>query len=504
MSFIFCVSVLILCMYVSYQVAQEVAKIAERSPIYDCTSELPSPDRPPDQVCSYVSIHTKVADKAKSYLSKYAQFVVEYVIEWEKVVTARVSTGLKTAEKLRVDLDHYQQKVESLRLSANQSMARGKMVDSKTADKLTRNEEKFMKSKQEYDVFATELCVLIEEVTERSWRDLHPLLIKLAQFDMTMSDDESKMMGQLNQVVKELKDAAQKNGLSPQPRLKDIENLKPELLSTRGTGGDLRIEAGADSNGSVFGSTTTPLAMPPGSVGPQGLGGFPIVLTADDFIVASVRGTTPSRTKSYDSTASGPGSFPVPVSTTQRTMRAPPSTYDIMKMSSAAAPAPTLDQVNNANAFSSSSGLPPLGPSSGGYAPAGGGDSVYGGSAYGGSTHSRTGFNDNLSVYSGASAPAPATLPPPPPMPPPPPPMAQPMNMYAQPNPPPAQQPCNNHTRLHPALRTLLGLLLNHLECFLRSNRIMLSLRRLMGCRSNLRMVSLHRIIQVLHRGALL
>ena len=135
--------------------------MAERSPISDCTSELPSPDRPPEQVCSYISIHSKVADKSKSYISKYAQFVIEYVVEWEKVVTARISVGLKKAEQLRVDLDHYQQKVESLRQSANVSMAKGKMVDGKSADRLSRNEDKFIKSKQEYDLFATDLVVYV-------------------------------------------------------------------------------------------------------------------------------------------------------------------------------------------------------------------------------------------------------------------------------------------------------------------------------------------------------
>ncbi|CAB9499679.1 expressed unknown protein [Seminavis robusta] len=417
-------------------VAKEVAKLAERSPLYDCTTELPSPERPADQVCSYVSIHSKVADKSKSYISKYAQFVVEYVIEWEKVVTARITVGLKKAEGLRVDLDHYQQKVETLRQSANQALAKGKMVDSKSADRLSRNEEKFMKSKQEYDLFATDLCILMEEVTERSWRDLHPLLIKLAQFDMTMSDDESKMMGQMSQVVKELKDVAKKNGLSPQPRLKEIEHQKPELLNTRGSGGDNRIEAGGARNESVNGdpfSSATPLAMPPGSVAPQGLGGFPVQ-------VASSSDDVRARTTSYDSTHSG---FSQP----QRTMRpAPvsggaPSTNDILKMSSSAAPPPTMDQVN-ASFNSSAGGLPPLGPSGGGSAyggvGGGGGGSVYGGSAYGGSA-----YDDGLSVYSGASAPAPAAPPPPPPSAPPPPPPS--MSMYSQPPPAPAQPSWNSY-----------------------------------------------------------
>jgi len=424
------------------KVAAEVAKLATRSPMYESVSELPSPERPPDHVCSYLSIHTKVADKSKSYISKYAQFVVEYTMEWEKAITARITTGLKRAEELRRDLDHYQQKVESLRLAANQAMAKGKQVDGKSADRLSRNESKFVKAKQEYDVFATDLCILIEEVTDRSWRDLHPLMIKLAQFDMTMSDDECKMMGTLNQVVKELKDVAQKNGLSPQPRLKDIENQRAELLNTRGSGGDLRIEADG-ANGSVFGSTNTTtstgLALQPGRVGPQGLGGFPVQVSSSDYERSK---TPPPRSESFASYDSGlgpsgtsdpglPSSYGI--SSTQRTMRPVPSTTssrggystnDIVQISSAAAPPPTMDQVNASFGKSpGTSGLPPLGPggnfsSNSSY---GGGDagSACGGSAFGGSNYgggsAYGGGGDALSVYSGISAPAPAAPPPPPP-----------------------------------------------------------------------------------------
>ena len=66
-------------------------------------------------VTSYLSVHEGLANKSKMYSNKYAQFVVDYAMEWEKVVVARVSTGLKKAEQLRVEVDHYQAKVESLR-----------------------------------------------------------------------------------------------------------------------------------------------------------------------------------------------------------------------------------------------------------------------------------------------------------------------------------------------------------------------------------------------------
>ncbi len=106
--------------------------------------------------------------------------LIDYAVEWEKVMVARVSAGLIKAEQLRVELDHYQHKVDSLRQSANATMAKGEQVDGKSAERLTRNEDKLIKNKADHTKFMSALCLLIEEVTEQSWSDLHPLLVKSA------------------------------------------------------------------------------------------------------------------------------------------------------------------------------------------------------------------------------------------------------------------------------------------------------------------------------------
>jgi hypothetical protein len=73
---------------------------------------MPGADRSTDSVNSYLSVQEGVANKSKMYASKYAQFVVSYAEEWYKVVSQRVGEGIKKAEELRVELDHYQSKVE--------------------------------------------------------------------------------------------------------------------------------------------------------------------------------------------------------------------------------------------------------------------------------------------------------------------------------------------------------------------------------------------------------
>jgi hypothetical protein len=357
---------------------------------------MPSAERPAATVCSYASVHDTLSTKSKSYATKFKQFVLDYAVEWDKVVRSRVESGLKKAEQLRRDLDHYQKKVEAMRLSTNQIMAKGKSVPATTAERLGRNEEKLISSKQTYNKIATDLCILMEEVTERAWRDLHPLLIKCAQFDMTMSGDESTILSSLNQSVSELKRVATDNGLSPQARLKDIASLNPELLSTRPGGvTGLTITSGGEPLGgssSAYGASPgSSMAQPPGSVGPQGLGGFPVQV--------SERSTEPpaayalSRNSSFNSYASAPA--------------APLSTMGMLSISQQSAPAPTYEDVYSSNRNTAmtinsaprSGGLPPMQQS-----PA-----------------RSTSFNsEGYGSYSGAPlAAAPAAPPPPPPPPPP-------------------------------------------------------------------------------------
>ena len=265
------------------------------------------------------------------YADKYGQFVINYAIEWDKVVTARVSTGIKAAENLRRDLDHYQKKTEGLRTGVNQVMAKGKQVDSKQELRLSRNEEKLTKARQEYNKVATDMCILIEEVTERAWKDIHPMLLKIAQFDSALSSDETKELAELSLVQEKLKKLAEIHQLKPENRLKDIETMTPSLLSTRKDEGGLRLEAGPTSQGAfgssgAFGDLSTPLnmALPPGTVSPQGMGGFPVPITSNMSGSESV--------SSYSSSPYG-----------KTTM----NTSEMLAIAAAAAPPPTMEEVTD-------------------------------------------------------------------------------------------------------------------------------------------------------------
>lgn len=381
------------------QVAQHLGLLSKDTMLFEQTGQMPGADRSTDSVNSYMSVHEGVANKYKLYASKYGQFVLSYADEWHKVVSTRVGNGLKKAEELRVEVDHYQAKVENLRQSANQTMAKGKQVDGKAAEKLTRNEEKLVKFKESHSKFTSELCLLMEEVTARSWRDLHPLIVKIAQFDVTLSGDEAACFAPLNAVVSELKRLAATHGIKPQARLKDLGSLEAGILSTRTSeSGPLAIENGfagmalggsASSHGGTFGGGgSEEMHFPPGSVAPQGLGGFPVQVHSAD----AQSGYDFGRQSSFDGS-------------TRSSNISAPSTMDMMAISASAAPAPTVDALEQA--FGPTATASRAAPYSGGMPSSD--------RARNHSVDSFDSYRSGHSAVSGASAPPPAAPPPPPP-----------------------------------------------------------------------------------------
>ena len=147
------------------------------------------------------------------YTERYLRYIVEYAVEWEAVVVNKITSSLKKADDLRVDLDHYQAKVESISQSIRGTTDRGKPLDPSIAEKLRRNEDKLQRARNEYESFVSSLCVLLEEVTSSSWKDLQPLLIKIIQFDWTLNEYEAMFLQSINGSLDGLEEVASKYGL---------------------------------------------------------------------------------------------------------------------------------------------------------------------------------------------------------------------------------------------------------------------------------------------------
>lgn len=182
--------------------------------------------------CSYLAIHQGWATNARRQRSTYGKLVLEYVVQWEAVVTTRINADLKTAERLRVELVHYQNKVETLQKSVDSLTAKGKSPKEDLVEKLQRNVEKCKETREQYQECVENLCILLDEVVHRSWRDLQPLVLEMARLDIQFSVEKQKTLDALKDVVTQIKRAAPGSS-SVLPRFKDLETKSPKELSTK-------------------------------------------------------------------------------------------------------------------------------------------------------------------------------------------------------------------------------------------------------------------------------
>lgn len=182
---------------------------------------------------SYAAIHLALHRKNKLYHDKYTEHILSYATEWERILTTRINGHLKQSETLRVDLDHYAKKVEDLHKTINKTMTKGKPVSDDNVDKLKRNEAKLIQARAEYDRFVNDLCGYMEEVMIRGWKDLHPLLVKMAQFDTTLCNEESLLFTKsMTSVTDRLKNMKNHHpGLTPLGRLKELETASLESIA---------------------------------------------------------------------------------------------------------------------------------------------------------------------------------------------------------------------------------------------------------------------------------
>ncbi len=192
-------------------------------------------------------VHHNLHIRQQLYCDRFSEHVVDYAIEWERVIVARVSTSLSHAERLRRNLDHYNDKVERLKMEKSKMISQGKSPDIKFTDKLARNTAKLSTSQQTYESYASDLTILIQEVTTRSWKDLHPILLKLTQFDSTLAGDETKLLKNLDVVSNNLKKIANRYGLKADSRLAELETLGSKLI-IQGDGDKMLFEARQSSS----------------------------------------------------------------------------------------------------------------------------------------------------------------------------------------------------------------------------------------------------------------
>lgn len=160
--------------FVIPQVVNHTAKLAADTPLADAIAAK--------KVVlgeSLVTHQDKLAAATQIATDHYQSAVVDYVTEWEAILTKKIETEVKYTHKLQKNLQHYETKVEKLRKQQTVKEEKGKPVQPAETEKLQRNETKLKESYEEYEAVATQTSHLLDEATRQGWKDLHPLLKSL-------------------------------------------------------------------------------------------------------------------------------------------------------------------------------------------------------------------------------------------------------------------------------------------------------------------------------------
>jgi BAR domain len=227
-----------LVFFVNFQMAELLAHMSTDSPLEDIVGKASAAERSESSSDGEKKTYTGVIDEwskvSKRHADKFKTFALDYVAQWESTVATRIKTDTKETDKLRLDADHYKIKVESLEKQIQKLTSSNKPVPDATTEKLARNQEKLDEANTAYNRAAESLVALMDEVVDRSWRDLHPLLIKCLKFDMDVHADEAEILRNGMKVcVSDL--LALTNAAEIKPRLDDIVKATPQELTTTTT-----------------------------------------------------------------------------------------------------------------------------------------------------------------------------------------------------------------------------------------------------------------------------
>jgi hypothetical protein len=185
------------------EVVKEVSELSSQSekvsPIntFVCGAMAGSKTKSPE---SYVGVHEALSKNTHKEVKKYQDNIIDYVVEWESIVTARFEEENAERQRLNGVLNHYQTKVEGLRKEVNKKLDKGLSSPSRKTEKLSRNEDKLKNAWEEHERSASRLCDFLQEATESGWKDLYPLVIAMLKFDSEKSADEREILSKMDEV----------------------------------------------------------------------------------------------------------------------------------------------------------------------------------------------------------------------------------------------------------------------------------------------------------------
>jgi hypothetical protein len=204
------------------------------------------------------ALNTKYADQLMEYC-------IQYIQEWEIVVTTRIRSNIKQAEELRKDLNHYEKKVKGLLDGEAKLAEKQKDMTDSQKDKLKRNQEKLDQARLEFDKYATSVCHIIDSALDLAWKDMTPLVYRLANMELDRiggKEGSEAFANSLSNLVETLKAVADEFNIDTS--LPERTAKPAPASASKPVGTPKRSKSGDSSTKAAKGkaSTTTPVEDP--------------------------------------------------------------------------------------------------------------------------------------------------------------------------------------------------------------------------------------------------
>lgn len=208
---------------------------------------------------STVDVYLSAFQLGEDHAKLFKTSIIDYVTEWYEIVTSRVKARTIEFTRLKANLLHYQKKVQGLDESTEKArrqaentaskqpaptdtslrgmfnsmaMTRSDSTRNKLETQLDRNCLKLDGAREVFTMYGQSLILLIDEVVNRAWRDVLPVLLRSINLDMHQSKSIASIYAASETLASELELLGMEHAVYFQGRLKEVKELHPEEIYT--------------------------------------------------------------------------------------------------------------------------------------------------------------------------------------------------------------------------------------------------------------------------------
>lgn len=208
---------------------------------------------------STVDVHLSAFQLGEDHARLFKTSIIDYAVEWHEIVTSRVKARVIEFTRLKANLVHYQKKVGGLVESTEKArrqaktnasrqppptdtslrgmfnsmaMTRSDSTRGKLEAQLDRNRLKLGGAKEVFTMYGQSLILLIDEVVNRAWRDILPVILRSINLEMHQSKNIASIFAASQVLASELELLGEEYDIDMQGRLQKVKDLHPEEIYT--------------------------------------------------------------------------------------------------------------------------------------------------------------------------------------------------------------------------------------------------------------------------------